>query len=297
MDKEYRVSSLEYVYLGRSGENLARTVRIDVSEWLDRWPGASIHILHRPKGSEGYYIADTTLEGGMLTWVITAADVAAPGRGRLEIRATEGETIKKSMIGVSIVDASLTGNETEPPDPQSPWVDSVLAAAATVETSAERAEQAADRAEQASAKGVLTVNGIGPDENGNVEIDTTGGGGGTGSYYTPSISASGELSWTPSSAGMPAVPPANITGPKGDTGPAGQNGVSATHSWAGTTLTVTSASGTSSADLKGDTGAQGPAGADGYTPVKGVDYYTEADKTELVQAVLNALPAAEGVSY
>ena len=191
MDKEYRVTSLEYVYLGRSGENLARTVKIDVSEWLDRWPGASIHILHRPRGSEDYYIADTTLEGGMLTWVITAADVAAPGRGRLEIRATEGETIKKSMIGVSIVDASLTGNETEPPDPQKPWVDSVLAAAATVETSAARAEQAAEKseqtaatvetsasraeqaavkAEQAAAKGVLTVNGVGPDENGNVQV-------------------------------------------------------------------------------------------------------------------------------
>lgn len=298
MDKEYRVTSLEYVYLGRSGENLARTVKIDVSEWLDRWPGASIHILHRPRGSEDYYIADTALEGGVLTWVITAADVAAPGRGKLEIRATEGETIKKSMIGVSIVDASLTGNETEPPDPQKPWVDSVLAAAATVETSADRAEQAAVKAEQAAAKGVQTVNGIGPDENGNVEIDTTGGG--TGSYYTPSVSESGELSWTPSSEDMPAVPPANITGPKGDTGergPAGADGVSATHSWAGTTLTVTSASGTSSADLKGDTGARGPAGADGYTPVKGTDYFTEADKAEMVQAVLNALPAAEGVSY
>ena len=201
MDKEYRVTSLEYVYLGRSGENLARTVKIDVSEWLNRWPGASINILHRPKGSENYYIADTALEGGMLTWVITAADVAAPGRGRLEIRATEGETIKKSMIGVSIVDASLTGNETEPPDPQKPWVDSVLAAAATVETSAGRAEQAADRAEQASAnaeratakaeqaaakaeqaaaKGVLTVNGIGPDENGNVQVSGLPEGGNPG---------------------------------------------------------------------------------------------------------------------
>ena len=208
MDKEYRVTSLEYVYLGRSGENLARTVKIDVSEWLDRWPGASIHILHRPKGSEDYYIADTTLEGGMLTWVITAADVAAPGRGRLEIRATEGETIKKSMIGVSIVDASLTGNETEPPDPQKPWVDSVLAAAATVETSADRAEQAAEKAEQtaatvetsvdraeqaaakaeqaaakaeqAAAKSVLTVNGIGPDENGNVQVSGLPEGGNPG---------------------------------------------------------------------------------------------------------------------
>ena len=48
---------------------------------------------------------------------------------------------------------------------------------------------------------------------------------------------------------------------------------------------------------KGDKGDTGPAGADGYTPVRGTDYFTEADKTEMVNAVLAALPAAEGVSY
>ena len=44
-------------------------------------------------------------------------------------------------------------------------------------------------------------------------------------------------------------------------------------------------------------GETGSAGADGHTPVKGIDYFTESDKTELVNAVLTALPAAEGVSY
>lgn len=38
-------------------------------------------------------------------------------------------------------------------------------------------------------------------------------------------------------------------------------------------------------------------GEDGYTPVKGTDYFTEEDKTELVNSVLAALPAAEGVSF
>lgn len=64
-------------------------------------------------------------------------------------------------------------------------------------------------------------------------------------------------------------------GPKGDTGAAGSDGtdgVPCTHSWNGTVLSVTSASGTSSADLVGPqgptgatgaTGPQGPAGADG----------------------------------
>lgn len=48
---------------------------------------------------------------------------------------------------------------------------------------------------------------------------------------------------------------------------------------------------------KGEKGDKGATGASGYTPVKGTDYFTEEDKTELVNAVLAALPSAEGVSY
>ena len=46
-------------------------------------------------------------------------------------------------------------------------------------------------------------------------------------------------------------------GNKGDKGDTGANGTPATHSWNGTVLTVTSESGTSSADLKGATGEPG----------------------------------------
>lgn len=79
-----------------------------------------------------------------------------------------------------------------------------------------------------------------------------------------------------------ATGPAGPQGEKGDTGPAGPIGP------------------------KGDTGDTGPIGpqgpqggqgAPGHTPVKGTDYFTEADKTELVNAVLAALPVAEGVGY
>ena len=64
-------------------------------------------------------------------------------------------------------------------------------------------------------------------------------------------------------------------------GAKGKDGMSATHSWNGTTLTVTSASGTSSANLRG------PAG---HTPVKGVDYFTEADKQEIATAASEMAP-------
>ena len=99
------------------------------------------------------------------------------------------------------------------------------------------------------------------------------------------------------------------TGAQGPAGADGKDGVSVTHEWVGTTLSVTSASGTSSADLKGekgeqgiqgiqgpkgdigDTGPQGPAGADGHTPVKGTDYFTESDKREIAAAASELVPS------
>lgn len=67
----------------------------------------------------------------------------------------------------------------------------------------------------------------------------------------------------------------------GGSGEYGKDGISATHSWDGTVLTITSASGTSSADLKGE---------DGYTPQKGIDYFTESDREQIVSDVLSEIP-------
>ena len=44
-------------------------------------------------------------------------------------------------------------------------------------------------------------------------------------------------------------------------------------------------------------GGPGAKGADGKTPKKGVDYFTEADKTEMVNAVLAALPNGDEATY
>lgn len=100
-----------------------------------------------------------------------------------------------------------------------------------------------------------------------------------------------------------------VQGLKGETGEQGQKGADgtpATHRWSGTTLYITSASGTTSANLKGDKGDKGDPGtngkdgqpgkdgADGKTPVKGTDYFTEADKAEMVSAVISALPKYNG---
>ena len=58
-------------------------------------------------------------------------------------------------------------------------------------------------------------------------------------------------------------------GKDGVNGADGKDGISATHRWDGTTLYVTSASGTTFADLKGETGPRGPQGVQGLQGVQG----------------------------
>lgn len=67
------------------------------------------------------------------------------------------------------------------------------------------------------------------------EVYATGGGGGgapgkDGGYYTPSVDASGALTWTPSESDMPQVPSSNIQGPPGKDGTPGENGATFTPS-------------------------------------------------------------------
>lgn len=50
-------------------------------------------------------------------------------------------------------------------------------------------------------------------------------------------------------------------------------------------------------ELKGDAGPQGEPGKDGYTPIKGIDYFTETDKQEMINSVLTSLPNSEEVEY
>lgn len=90
-----------------------------------------------------------------------------------------------------------------------------------------------------------------------------------------------------------------IPGEKGDPGTPGKDGhspvVTATKSGKTTTISVDGAAIATVED--GAVGPQGPAGAPGKTPVRGTDYWTAADKQEIVNNVLAALPDGTEVAY
>lgn len=75
-----------------------------------------------------------------------------------------------------------------------------------------------------------------------------------GGYYKPAVDASGNLTWTASKSGMPAISGQNIRGPQGAQGPAGADGQDGAQGPAGE---------------QGPQGLQGPAGQDGAQGPKG----------------------------
>lgn len=146
----YTTSDLPIINLGRQGENLARTIEIDVSDMLTEWPGATIKLAVKRKYDNEPYWAETRMEDNVLYWPITYADTAYPGGGQLEIRAYSGETLVKSVLGWTVVHDSLTSNHYKTPDPSKWWVDKVLDAADSAQINAEAAAEAVGLAKTAA---------------------------------------------------------------------------------------------------------------------------------------------------
>lgn len=120
-----------------------------------------------------------------------------------------------------------------------------------------------------------------------------------GATFIPSVSADGVISWT-NDKDLPNPEPVNIKGVKGDKGDKGERGLQGIQGERG----EQGAKGDKGdrgeqgvqgiQGVKGETGAKGDKGADGYTPVKGTDYFTDADKSEMVSAVIAQLPVYDG---
>jgi hypothetical protein len=77
--------------------------------------------------------------------------------------------------------------------------------------------------------------------------------------------------------------PMGPQGPKGDTGPMGPQGPAGKDG----TLVFEELTDAQKEQLRGP---QGPAGQNGSTPVKGADYWTNADKAEIVSDVMDEIP-------
>lgn len=119
-----------------------------------------------------------------------------------------------------------------------------------------------------------------------------------GATFVPSVSEDGILSWT-NDRGLPTPEPVNIKGEKGDRGSQGEPGKDGLTPKFQTAKMYMS-DGTTGIQVRilvGDEIVDDFYVTDGKTPVKGVDYNTEADRAQMVNDVLATLPRWTGGSY
>ena len=81
------------------------------------------------------------------------------------------------------------------------------------------------------------------------------------------------------------------------TGPAGQDGKNGVDGQPGERGPAGETGPAGPAGERGETGEAGPAGADGKTPAKGTDYWTDRDKTEIINEILTHFIDAENKAY
>ena len=117
---------------------------------------------HQRPGESTQYPAVLEMQGNVPVWVVSAADTAIPSDagqyGRAELRLVQGDVVVKSCVYSTMIAASLTGAEADPPEPAEDWTNRIVQAAAdaakseaAAAKSAESAAASADKAQTAAS--------------------------------------------------------------------------------------------------------------------------------------------------
>lgn len=235
--------------LGRVGEHHAHEIVFDLRRWKNLYGEGEAQLMARRSGETAMYPVPLTVEGDSAIWRVAKTDNAISGDdGECELRylLPDGAVAKSETWAVS-VQPSMNYEESEPPVEARPWMDTlnehianVLELESGVEENANKAEEFASRAESSADR----IENMGVDA-----VALT-----PGSAATVKKLTDGDV--VRLVFGLPEGK-AGYTPQKGVDYFDGADGIPATHSWDGTKLVITSASGTSSVDLKGERGESG----------------------------------------
>lgn len=270
--KQISITSQGIIPLGKQGEGEVLEILFPQSSELmeESW-----ELNHRRATDRSAYPVPLEKRGNNLVWTVTRGDTEIPGRGEAELTCygETGQVLKSKTYGTSTAKSVTTGGEV--PDPARPWYLDIITKLRCV---------------------VRSVNGVAPDASGNVEIEVGSGGSGApgedGGYYTPTVtqqsSGTMQVTYTPSDTSMPAVPAVDIAlpvgpqGPTGKDGSPGKDGATGSPGKDGVTPTIGSNGNWYIGDTDTGKPSRGATGPAGKTPIKGTDYWTEADKQEIL---------------
>ena len=119
--------------LGHRGENSARCVIFDISDWIKTYGEGVAQLAAQLPTASVPYPCTVTADGNKLIWQVTSADTSVAGKGKCELSYYVGEQLVKSHVYQTYISMSLA-EVGDAPEAQKSWVDEVLIAASRAVT-------------------------------------------------------------------------------------------------------------------------------------------------------------------
>ena len=139
------------VMWGRTGEECAAVLYLDVSEWRAERPAAAVEAaFERPDGL--CYPVECRMEENCAAVTLGTAETEIAGEARIEFRLVEEGLVQKSHAYRGWIEEALTGEDAQPENPGKAFVNRVFEQADSANAAAQRAEAAADRANAAEQR-------------------------------------------------------------------------------------------------------------------------------------------------
>lgn len=135
------------VTLGHAGENGVAQLMMDASDWESEFPGGALNLFMERGDGARYNAAVERTEAGW-AHILTAADLAAPGRGRMQMQWVVGEQIARSRVVGTVTLPSLDGLGDPPDEPEQGYLEQMATIGAQAQASAESAAQSAQEARE-----------------------------------------------------------------------------------------------------------------------------------------------------
>lgn len=196
------------VTLGHAGENGVSQLVMDAADWESEFPGGTLNLFMERADGARYVAAVERTEAGW-AHTLTAADLAAPGRGRIQMQWMVGEQIARSRMVGTVILPSLDGLGDPPENPEQGYLEQMAAIGAQVQTDAERAAQSAQEAQETADR----LSGLG------AEAETLE----PGSQATVTVE-DGKIVYGIPRGDQGERGPQGETGPQGPQGPQGEPG-------------------------------------------------------------------------
>lgn len=123
------------IKLGMVGENDARVMVWDISEWWLTYGEGKVTLLHcRDEEGLPYPCGIETTNDHHVRWNVKAGDLGAGGYGKCQLTYSVGEKIvAKSQVYLTFAAPSIVEDPVDPPSSAASWVDEILSVGEVVE--------------------------------------------------------------------------------------------------------------------------------------------------------------------